>query len=167
MDIWMQICCFCKNHQTQKPKNSKSELSGSKSANLKIDLFDSFEPTMSDDVPGADVEADALGVVGAEFDVVMREIAELDDTKRPLTKKIGKFKREVNKVMKRKFADLRVQDPDATTVTMNVGSVTFVLEEVTACAACKVDVMDAFFDSENIEKYKAAVEKKRLKLTFE
>lgn len=113
-----------------------------------------------------DEEDKVLDQVSTEFNSTLNEIKELEETKKPLTKKINKHKSGIKKIMKRKLEEIQSREPDVTDVDMKVGNTVFTLEQVTSCAACKVENMDAFFEPENIKKYQDVMEKKRLKITW-
>ena len=114
-----------------------------------------------------EAEQNALAVVAKEYPKTLDEISDLDDAKKPLTKKLSKHKNAVRKIMKRKLETLREQDPDTNTLSLQVGNNKFILEEVVTYKACPVEEMEAFFSHESIQKYKDAVENKRMKLSVE
>lgn len=122
---------------------------------------------MSDPTQANQAEQEALAVVAKEYPKTLDEISDLDDAKKPLTKKLSKHKSAVRKIMKRKLEALREEDPGVGNMTLQVGNTTFVLEEVTSYKACPVEEMEAFFPLDAIAKYKEAVENKRMKLSVE
>lgn len=105
--------------------------------------------------------------VASDVDQVRAQIAQLDNSKKPLSKKLSKHKSSVRKLMKRKLEEAQVNDPTLDSLVIKVGNTTFTLEQVKSCAPCKVDDMEAFFNKDNVDKYKAAMEKKRFKLNVE
>ena len=122
---------------------------------------------MSDQDQSNSMETEVLGRVASEYPKTLDEISDLDDQKKPLTKKLSKHKGAVRKIMKRKLDAIREEDPDTLELVLQVGNTTFKLEEVTSYKACVVEEMDAFFAADAISKYKEAVEKKRLKLSVD
>lgn len=123
----------------------------------------------SNTLPMADhtnqAEQDALALVAQEYPRTLDQISDLDDAKKPLTKKLSNHKSAVRKIMKRKLDQVREDNPDATSLTLQVGNTVFTLEEVVSYKACPVEEMDAFFSQDQIAKYKEAVENKRMKLS--
>jgi len=112
-------------------------------------------------------EKQALAVVATEYPKTLDEISDLDDAKKPLTKKLSKHKGAVRKIMKRKLESVRETDADANSLVLQVGNTTFKLEETVSYKACPVEEMEAFFAPQAIAKYKEAVENKRMKLSVE
>tara|TARA_B100000683_G_C12125512_1_gene405335 strand:+ start:75 stop:446 length:372 start_codon:yes stop_codon:yes gene_type:complete len=110
---------------------------------------------------------DILNNAADSIPPIQQEIQNLDHAKKPFMKQVGKHKKAIRKVLKRKLETLQLQDPQATEIEVEVGDFIFRLEEITSCAPCKFEDMPAFFSKENIEKYEEAMTKKRLKLNIE
>jgi len=106
-----------------------------------------------------------LTLVAEEYPRTTDKISELDTKKKSFTKQLSKYKSSVRKILKRKYDETKLSDPHTSTISLQVGPVLFSLDEVTTYKSCPVEEMDAFFSKESIIKYKASVEKKRLKLT--